>query len=446
MRSIERRALVAVVVAVLVGLSAMAIVATRSIASAIEREFDGTLRDIANNIAASSDFTSSGQFVLTRVPDQEEFDRQRSGWYWMVTADDTVLSRSRSLWTERLKVDDTPAQSIATANGPNGEPLRVNILAAQAGQPPRPIRIVVSAPAANVQNDIRSAVVQLGIILSVVGALTIAAVAIVLRRALSPLSRSATEVEQLTSGAIARLSTTGYREVDPLVKAVNGLMTSTRSIVEQSRLGSANLAHALRTPLTALRTRLALVEQSDAGVLEDVARIEGQIDYHLRRVRRVVGAPIASNRVPVKAVADDVALVVRKSHPDRRTEIAVDVADGLIFRGEREDLEELLSILVDNAIKWAAARVELSAVQRDNTLVIMVGDDGPGIAENRRAFVLQAGNRLDESIPGTGLGLFIAREIVSTYAGRIEFGDSVLGGLLVSLEFQLPDDGTFRRG
>lgn len=446
MRSIERRALVAVVVAVLVGLSAMAIVATRSIASAIEREFDGTLRDIANNIAASSDFTSSGQFVLTRVPDQEEFDRQRSGWYWMVTADDTVLSRSRSLWTERLKVDDTPAQSIATANGPNGEPLRVNILAAQAGQPPRPIRIVVSAPAANVQNDIRSAVVQLGIILSVVGVLTIAAVAIVLRRALSPLSRSATEVEQLTSGAIARLSTTGYREVDPLVKAVNGLMTSTRSIVEQSRLGSANLAHALRTPLTALRTRLALVEQSDAGVLEDVARIEGQIDYHLRRVRRVVGAPIASTRVPVKSVADDVALVVRKSHPDRRTEIAVDVADNLIFRGEREDLEELLSILVDNAIKWAAARVELSAVQRDNTLVIMVGDDGPGIAENRRAFVLQAGNRLDESIPGTGLGLFIAREIVSTYAGRIEFGDSVLGGLLVSLEFQLPDDGTFRRG
>lgn len=446
MRSIERRALVAVVVAVLVGLSAMAIVATRSIASAIEREFDGTLRDIANNIAASSDFTSSGQFVLTRVPDQEEFDRQRSGWYWMVTADDTVLSRSRSLWTERLKVDDTPAQSIATANGPNGEPLRVNILAAQAGQPPRPIRIVVSAPAANVQNDIRSAVVQLGIILSVVGALTIAAVAIVLRRALSPLSRSATEVEQLTSGAIARLSTTGYREVDPLVKAVNGLMTSTRSIVEQSRLGSANLAHALRTPLTALRTRLALVEQSDAGVLEDVARIEGQIDYHLRRVRRVVGAPIASTRVPVKSVADDVALVVRKSHPDRRTEIAVDVADNLIFRGEREDLEELLSILVDNAIKWAAARVELSAVERDNTLVIMVGDDGPGIAENRRAFVLQAGNRLDESIPGTGLGLFIAREIVSIYAGRIEFGDSVLGGLLVSLEFQLPDDGTFRRG
>lgn len=446
MRSIERRALVAVVVAVLVGLSAMAIVATRSIASAIEREFDGTLRDIANNIAASSDFTSSGQFVLTRVPDQEEFDRQRSGWYWMVTADDTVLSRSRSLWTERLKVDDTPAQSIATANGPNGEPLRVNILAAQAGQPPRPIRIVVSAPAANVQNDIRSAVVQLGIILSVVGVLTIAAVAIVLRRALSPLSRSATEVEQLTSGAIARLSTTGYREVDPLVKAVNGLMTSTRSIVEQSRLGSANLAHALRTPLTALRTRLALVEQSDAGVLEDVARIEGQIDYHLRRVRRVVGAPIASTRVPVKSVADDVALVVRKSHPDRRTEIAVDVADNLIFRGEREDLEELLSILVDNAIKWAAARVELSAVERDNTLVIMVGDDGPGIAENRRAFVLQAGNRLDESIPGTGLGLFIAREIVSIYAGRIEFGDSVLGGLLVSLEFQLPDDGTFRRG
>lgn len=436
MRSIERRALVAVVLSVLVGLSAMAIVATRSIASAIEREFDGLLKDVASNIAASSDFTSAGEFVLTRVPDQEEFDRQRSGWYWMVTADDTVLSRSRSLWTERLKVDDLSTQSIASVNGPSGEALRVSILPAQAGQPPRPIKVVVSAPAANVQNDIRNAVVQLGIILSMVGALTVAAVAIVLRRALSPLSHSAIEVEQLTNGAIARLSTTGYREVDPLVKAVNELMASTRNIVEQSRLGSANLAHALRTPLTALRTRLALVGQSDAGVLEDVARIEGQIDYHLRRVRRVVGAPIASTRVPVRAVADDVSLVVRKSHRDRRIAIVVDVPDDLTFRGEREDLEELLCILVDNAMKWATARVGLVAKQHENKLVIMVQDDGPGIAEERRAFVLQPGNRLDESIPGTGLGLFIAREIVSIYAGRIEFGDSASGGLLVSVEFQ----------
>lgn len=436
MRSIERRALIAVVVSVLVGLSAMAIVATRSIASAIEREFDGLLKDIAGNIAASSDFTSAGQFVLTRVPDQEEFDRQRSGWYWMVTADDVVLSRSRSLWTERLKVDAPSTQSIAAVNGPSGEALRAIIISAQAGQPPRSIKVVVSAPAANVQNDIRNAVVQLGIILSVVGALTVAVVAIVLRRALSPLSHSAIEVEQLTNGSIARLSTTGYREVDPLVKAVNELMASTRNIVEQSRLGSANLAHALRTPLTALRTRLALVGQSDAGILEDVARIEGQIDYHLRRVRRVVGAPIASTRVPVRAVADDVSLVVRKSHPDRRVEIAVDVSDDATFRGEREDLEELLCIFVDNAMKWATARVELNARQNENKLVIMVGDDGPGIAEDRRAFVLQPGNRLDESVPGTGLGLFIAREIVSIYTGRIEFCDSASGGLLVSVEFQ----------
>ncbi len=446
MRSIERRALVAVVVSVLVGLSAMAIVATRSIASAIEREFDGLLKDVASNIAASSDFTSAGEFVLTRVPDQEEFDRQRSGWYWMVTADDAVLSRSRSLWTERLRIDNEFAQPTATVNGPNGESLRVNILPAQAGQPPRSIKVVVSAPAANMQNDVRNAVVQLGIILSIVGTLTVAAIAIVLRRALSPLSRSAIEVERLTDGSIARLSTTGYREVDPLVKAVNELMTSTRNIVEQSRLGSANLAHALRTPLAALRTRLALMGQSDAGVLEDVARIEGQIDHHLRRVRRVVGAPIASTRIRVRGVADDVSLVVRKSHPDRRVEIVVDVPDDVTFRGEREDLEELLCILVDNAMKWANARVELNARHHENKLVMTVGDDGPGIADDQRALVLQPGNRLDESTPGTGLGLFIAREIVGIYAGRIEFSRSVPGGLLVSVEFQSPDGVVAGRG
>lgn len=445
MRSIKRRALVAVVVAVLVGLSAMAIVATRSIASAIEREFDGILKDVATNIAASSDFTSSGQFVLTRVPDQAEFDRQRSGWYWMVTADDAVVSRSRSLWTERLKIDDEASQPVASVTGPNGESLRVSIVRAQAGQPPRPIKIVVSAPAANMQKDIRNAVVQLGIILSVVGALTVAAVAIGLRRALSPLSHSAYEVGQLTNGSIARLSATGYREVDTLVKAVNELMASTRDIVAQSRLGSANLAHALRTPLAALRARLALVGQSDAGVLGDVARIEGQIDHHLRRVRRVVGAPIASTRVSVKAVADDVTLVVRKSYQDRLVEIVVHVADDVTFRGEREDLEELLCILVDNAVKWATSRVELSARHHENKLVIAVQDDGPGIADGQRAVVLKPGHRLDESTPGTGLGLFIAGEIVGIYAGQMEFNRAGSGGLLVSVEFPSPDGGVVRR-
>ncbi|MBN8987460.1 MAG: hypothetical protein J0H42_04390 [Rhizobiales bacterium] len=438
MRSIERRALVAVVAAVFIGLSAMTIVATRSIAAAIEREFDGILKDIAANIATSSDFTASGEFVLTRVPDQAEFDRQGSGWYWMVTEDDNVVSRSRSLWTERLKLGDELSQSIANVNGPNGELLRVNILPTQAGQPPRAIKVVVSAPAADMRNDIRNAVFQLGMILSAVGALTVAAVAIVLRRALVPLSSSAFEVDQLTRGSIERLSATGYREVDPLVKAVNELMTHTRSIIEQSRLGSANLAHALRTPLAALRTRLTLGEQPDTAVLQDLTRIEQQIDHQLRRVRRVVGAPIASSRVPVRAVADDVAMVVRKSHPDRPVEVNINVANDAMFRGEREDLEELLSNLIDNSVKWALSRVEVSISQSDKKLVIVVQDDGPGIADHQRALVVQPGSRLDEGTPGAGLGLFIANEIVEMYSGQIEFNRSTSGGLSVRVEIPLP--------
>lgn len=438
MRSIERRALVAVVAAVFIGLSAMTIVATRSIAAAIEREFDGVLKDIAANIATSSDFTASGEFVLTRVPDQAEFDRQGSGWYWMVTEDDNVVSRSRSLWTERLKLGDELSQSVANVNGPNGELLRANILPTQAGQPPRAIKVVVSAPAADMRNDIRNAVFQLGMILSAVGALTVAAVAIVLRRALAPLSSSAFEVEQLTRGSIERLSATGYREVDPLVKAVNELMTHTRSIIAQSRLGSANLAHALRTPLAALRTRLNLGEQPDTAVLRDLARIEQQIDHQLRRVRRVVGAPIASSRVPVRAVADDVALVVRKSHPDRPVEVNINVADDAMFRGEREDLEELLSNLIDNSVKWAMSRVEVNISQSEKKLVIVVQDDGPGIADHQRALVVQPGSRLDEGTPGAGLGLFIANEIVEIYSGQIEFNRSTWGGLSVRVEIPLP--------
>lgn len=436
MRSIERRALVAVVATVLIGLSAMAIVATRSIETAIEREFDGLLRDIATSIANASDFTATGEFVLARVPDQAEFDRQRSGWYWMIAEGDTVLSRSRSLWTERLTLDDE--QPVTDAKGPNGELLRISMLQTQTGQSSRAIKVVVSAPAANVRADIRNAVVRLGMVLSAVGALTVASVAIVLRRALAPLTRSAHDVAQLARGAIERLPVTGFREIDPLIKAINELIAGTRSIAEQSRLGSANLAHALRTPLAALRTRLTLDGPPDPAILDDLVRIERQIDYQLKRVRRVVGTPLANLRVPVRAVADDVALVVRKSHPDRPVEIDTNVAADATFRGEREDLEELLSNLIDNSVKWAASRVELTVTQEDNELVIVVGDDGPGIADHQRGFVVQPGKRLDEHTPGAGLGLFIANEIVELYAGRIKFDRSTLGGLSVRVAFPHP--------
>jgi len=436
MRSIERRALVAVVATILAGLIAMAIVATRSIETAIEREFDGLLGNIATSIANSSEFTATGEFVLTRVPDQAEFDRQKSGWYWMVAEGDNVLSRSRSLWTERLALDE--GRSATDVKGPNGELLRVAIVSTQAGQPPRSIKVAVSAPAANVRGDIRNAVVRLSIILSAVGVLTMAAVAFVLRRALAPLSSSALDVDRLTKGSIERLPASAYREIDPLIKAINELIASTRSMVEQSRLGSANLAHALRTPLAALRTRLTLDGPPDPAVMDDVRRIERQIDHQLKRVRRVVGAPIANPSIPVRAVADDVALVVRKSHPDRPVEIVIEVAGEPTFQGEREDLEELLSNLIDNSVKWAASRVELNVTQHEKKLIILVQDDGPGIVDGQRGLVVQPGKRLDEGAPGSGLGLFIASEIVDIYAGRIEFDRSTLGGLSVRVEFPPP--------
>lgn len=433
MRSIERRALVAVVAAVLVGLGAMALIATRSIASAIEREFDGMLKEVANSIAASSEFTSGGQFVLTRVPDQAEFDRQKSGWYWMVTANGEVLSRSRSLWTERLDAGEAASSSARYITGPNGEALRANSLAAQAGQPPRAIEVIVSAPASGMRGDIRKAVFQLGLVLGVTGIATIIAVALVLRRALLPLAQSAQAVGELTRGARQNLPPTGYREIDLLSDEINSLMTTTRRIVEQSRLGAANLAHALRTPLAALRARLSMGTQIDAPMLQDVARIERQIDHQLSRVRRVVGAPIAAALVPVKQVVADVALVVGKSHPDRAVAIASDIPDRAVFRGEREDLEELLSVFVDNAVKWADTRVHIRARQDGTTLMIDIDDDGPGIADDRRSFVVQPGGRLDEAMPGTGLGLSIAREIVALYSGTMSLHRSGLGGLCVRI-------------
>jgi signal transduction histidine kinase len=202
-------------------------------------------------------------------------------------------------------------------------------------------------------------------------------------------------------------------------------------VVGRARTHVSNLAHFLKTPLSVLASEAA----AHPGVLADavlrqVSVMRRQVDHYLARARAAGALDVLGNRTNVKPVIDDLARVLARIHAAQGVSIEVDVPRDLAFRGERQDLEEMAGNLIDNACKWARARVRVSAEKNSGAqFEIRVGDDGLGIDPEERALVGERGERLDETVPGSGLGLAIVRDIAKLYGGSLALGDSPLGGL-----------------
>lgn len=433
MRSLRLRLLLTVLGAIGFGFALAGVTVGRFVAASIGREFDSRLEQIADALSAAADFTSEGELELTRIPDAAVFSQQRSGWYWMIADSERVLMRSRSLWTDRLVLDGVEPGRSGFIAGPNGERLRAVVREATPGDRMQPLAIAVAAPAAFVEDEVRGVVTQLVLLLAFIGGASVIAVGLLVNRGLAPLRRAADSVDRVARGEIPSLAPSGYREVDPLVQAVNGLLAHARETVGRSRLQASNLAHALKTPLAFISARVHATTPEDRSMTESVERMTRLIDHRLRRARFAATAPLLAEPVPVKAAIDDVVLVAQRLHGGRQHDVRIRADEATNFLGEREDLEELLSNLVDNAFKWAAHRIDIGADQADGRVVLMVADDGPGLDEGAREKVMQPGVRLDEAAAGSGLGLSIAAEIVEHYGGKLSLDRSPLGGLQVSV-------------
>lgn len=209
-----------------------------------------------------------------------------------------------------------------------------------------------------------------------------------------------------------------------------------------------NLAHAVKTPLTILANAAA---RPGPGlpqlVSEQVVIARRQVDYHLARARAAAAATVPGVRSDVRPLVDSIVRVMDRLYQDRK--ISVTIADSEIapvFRGEQQDLQEMLGNVLDNAWKWANSRVEVSFLVEGERLVIQVDDDGPGLASEQRQAVLARGVRADEQVPGSGLGLAIVDDLAQLYDGSIELGESPLGGLRVRLTLPAAPVGHLSHG
>jgi signal transduction histidine kinase len=301
--------------------------------------------------------------------------------------------------------------------------------------------LAVWGVALTVNHRIRSTVVVVHshntlLVLFAIGCM--AAGLLVVRRALVPLTDIRTRLAGVRKGAERQLRGPYPAEVQPLVDDLNALLAHSDETVRRAIGKAGDLAHGLKTPLAVLANeadRLAAHGQRDLAqtIAQQVSLMRRQVDYHLAHARAAASGTATAASASVRSSAEGLSRTLQRLHADRGLAIDVDVPSGHMFRGQREDLDEMLGNLVDNACKWAKTRVAVGSSAIDGTLVLTVDDDGPGIDASMYEAVLQRGVRADEAAPGSGLGLAIVRDLAELYGGSVALDRSPLGGLRASL-------------
>jgi signal transduction histidine kinase len=301
--------------------------------------------------------------------------------------------------------------------------------------------VAVAGDATEIDNEMRSFDRVIG---ATFGALAIALLlttALQVRFGLLPLKRISASLAAIRSGRAERLQGEFPVEIAPLARETNALIDANREIVERARTHVGNLAHALKTPLSVLVNEAAARADDPLAqkVREQTDIMRDQVARQLERARLAARSTVVGALIDVSPVVTALARTMEKLHRERDIAIAVDVPEQARFPGEQHDLEEMIGNLVDNACKWAQSRIAIEVVadrfEGDGKprVRIIVDDDGPGLSPSEREQVALRGRRLDESKPGSGLGLSIVVELAGLYGGVLSLGTAPIGGLRAEL-------------
>jgi len=419
---------------------------------ATERAFDRRLNLYLRTLiaeVATPDDPPDRQFQSLGEP---LFELPLSGWYWQITRTDTDkpdVRASRSLWDKKLpKLEDHGVElsaagiRIGYVEGPENQDLRVVERPVDLGSDGK-FLVSVAGDASEIFDETRSFDYYLGGTFTALGIVLLLTTLFQVRYGLAPLKRISESIADIRSGRAERLEGAFPVEIAPLARETNALIDANREIVERARTHVGNLAHAIKTPLSVIVNE-AGAHRGDpiaAKVLEQADIMRDQVSHHLERARIAARVTIVGTITEVAPAIEALRRTMEKIHRDRAILIEAKADPGAKFRGERQDLEEMAGNLVDNACKWAASRVSIEATVEPDAqpgappcLRIMVDDDGRGLSAAERAQVSRRGQRLDESKPGSGLGLSIVSDLAALYGGHLTLSDAPIGGLRAELK------------
>jgi len=416
------------------------------------RRLGNELGDTLDEVVIATNAGPDG-IVVAEIRDART-DRALSGKYWAVAELDgtggvRVIAGSPSLAGEELAVPRGLPDRLMAATGtmisfsdpgflrpPLRQPLRVAASLKSLPGRREPLVFMAAIDRTNIENDTRQFATFTWSSLLILGLGLVIAVFLQVQIGLRPLFSLRNEIADVRKGKAARIVHSYPMEIQPLAEQVNRLLDHNQETVERQRTHVGNLAHALKTPLSVMLAEAG----TQTGILPDMVRkqtevMKAQVDHHLRRARAAARAQLLGERTPIAEVLDEMAVMLERVFEEKSVEIDWRAPDELGFRGERQDLQEILGNLMENACKWAKRRVRISAGPTGlGQMVVVVEDDGPGLPADQRDAALERGARLDETTPGSGLGLSIVVELTRAYGGSITLADSDLGGLKVLLE------------
>jgi len=410
----------------------------RTLNTLVTNQFDDQLNYILTAMIGSAELDTAGDVYFTRPLADQRFLEPNSGFYWQITGAGHEPFASQSLWDRTLE---------DSGEGFEKEPLFYNSYQF-AGDPLRIVERSVVLPGSKTRwrfmvassrtqldqqiSEIRSILIWSFVVLGL-GLFLIAMLQT--WYGLSPLRRVRRAIARIRTSGANRVTEPLPLEVQPMVIELNALLAHSEKQAEEARTHAGNLAHALKTPLTVL-TNAATAHSPDLDrtVLREAATMRRQVDHHLARARAVGRRAVGLARSNVMHSAAAVERAVARLYPDVRFDI--DGSRAAEVAVERQDLEEILGNLIENAAKYGGGSVFVTVdpEPEDKLCSIWVEDDGLGIPEAKRGDLFARGARLDTNKPGTGLGLAIVRDVAAIYGGSVDLDESEdLGGLLVRL-------------
>jgi len=418
--------------------------------SAFDERLGVYLRALVADIATFGDDTHSEPGQLG----DPQFELPLSGWYWQITrldSDKPEIRASRSLFAARLPhLQDlgVPAglggARRGTATGPDDRPLRIVERIIDTGDQGLYL-VQVAGTTEEMESQITDFEIDLAVTFCLLGLALVGSSILQLHYGLKPLRRLQAGVAAIRQGESEKIDGSFPQDIAPLASELNLLIAANRDVVERARTQTGNLAHALKTPLS------VIINETDgdpagfaAKVREQAAIMRDQLAYYLDRARAAVRAGGKGNAADVEPVVEGLVRTFEKIYRARGLVFETDVAAGLRFLGERQDLEEMIGNLLDNAGKWAKREIRIAVAPEPPAdaaarafFHAVIDDDGEGLAPDSRDAALRRGQRLDETKPGSGLGLSIVVDLAGLYGGALALSTAPAGGLRAELRLPM---------
>ncbi len=410
------------------------------------RQFEQQLQAYLYQIVASLDVDAQGNPTISQTGGDPRFSRPESGLYWQINdVQGYTLLKSRSLWDTKLAVDNDALKDGDIHFHPITGPAAQRLLVAEQNLSlPDPsnkqLRVVVAFEIKQLELAIETWQRSLGLFVGILFvSLAIAALAQV-AFGLQPLRQLQLSLKNLREGDNARIMGKFPTELKPLIDDFNAVIDANGKIIERARNQAGDLAHSIKTPISVMINALQAerLRSSDNAALiaaleEQLKQLQQQVQWRLKRARIAANVGVPHSRTSVGTTLKQLTRVMQKVHADKSIHVNMGVmTDGLYFAGEEQDLQEIVGNLLDNAFKWAIDTIAIHASYANGNVIIVIEDDGPGCTSlTDHTHVPSRGERADESVPGSGLGLSIVRDLVTLYDGTLSFESKSPQGLRI---------------